>query len=137
LGAQSAALGRLFNLLAPVLILATGLYALPLQALAGSYTLFPPGSPMPAGDLLESATRAVAGSFALAARLAAPFILASLVWQVGLGLLSRLVPQIQAYFTALPGQVLGGLLLLGVLGVPIVRAWLSAVGDGFASLPGL
>lgn len=137
LGAQSAALGRLFNLLAPVLILATGLYALPLQALAGSYTLFPPGRPLASSDLLETAMRAVSGSFALAARLAAPFILASLLWQVGLGLLSRLVPQIQAYFTALPGQVLGGLLLVGLLGAAIVQAWLTAMGDGLAALPGL
>ena len=40
LGGQSAALGRLFGLAAPVLILGSGLYALPLHALAGSYKLY-------------------------------------------------------------------------------------------------
>ena len=136
LGTQSAAIGRLFNLLGPVLILSTGLYALPLSALAGSYVVFPAGGMVAPGDLADTAVRAVSASFGLALRLAAPFVLIGLVWQVALGLLARLVPQIQVYFTALPGQVLGGLALLSVLGAPILRAWLEAVQSGFAALPG-
>jgi len=135
LGAQSAALGRLFNLAAPVVILASGLYALPIQALAGSYQVFPAGGMLPAGDLAETALRAVAASFSLALRLAAPFVLISFVWQAGLGLLSRLVPQIQVYFAAMPGQLLGGLLLLALLVGAIIAAWMGAVQEGFAGLP--
>ncbi len=137
LGAQSAAIGRLFALLAPVLILASGLYALPLQALAGSYSMFPPGTGLPSGDLVEVAVRAVSGGFSLALRLAAPFILLSIVWQVGLGMLSRLVPSIQVYFASMPGQVLGGLLLVATLAAALLHAWLDAVGTAFAALPGL
>jgi flagellar biosynthetic protein FliR len=127
LGAQSAAIGRMLNLLAPVVILTSGLYALPLSALAGSYAVFPAGLPIPSGDLAEVAVRAVGESFALALRLAAPFILMSTIWHVGLGLLARLVPQIQVYFAALPGQVLGGLFLFAVLAPAILHAWLSAL----------
>ena len=137
LGAQSAAIGKLLNMLAPVLILSTGLYALPLNALAGSYSVFPAGSVPDSGDLLETAVRTVGASFALALRLASPVILVSMIWQLALGLLSRLVPQIQVYFLALPGQVLGGILLLALLSASIIHAWLSAAGDGFAALPGL
>ena len=137
LGAQSAAIGKLFSVLAPVLILSTGLYALPLSALSGSYAVFPAGGGLSSSDLAETAVQAVAGSFALALRLASPFVLLSIIWQIALGLLSRLVPQIQVYFMALPGQVLGGLLLLALLGAAIVHAWLAAVGDNFARLPGL
>lgn len=136
LGSQSAVIGKLMSMLAPVLILSTGLYALPLNALAGSYAIIPAGGVMPAGDLTEIAVRAVGGSFELALRLASPFVLISVLWQVSLGLLSRLVPQVQVYFAALPGQVLGGLLLLALLAAPIVHAWLSAVQDGFSALPG-
>ena len=136
LGAQSAVVGRLFNLLAPVLILSSGLYALPLGALARSYTVFPPGGALPADDLAQVAVHAVSASFALALRLAAPFVLVSLIWQVALGLLARLVPQIQVYFLSLPGQVLGGLLLLALLGAPMLRVWLDAVHEGFLALPG-
>jgi flagellar biosynthetic protein FliR len=136
LGAQSAAIGKLFNLLVPVVILSSGLYALPLTALARSYSVFPAGaSLLPAGDLAETAVRAASESFSLALRLAAPFLLISILWQKSLALLSRLVPQIQVYFTALPAQVLGGLLLLALATGTILQAWLDAVKDGFAALP--
>ncbi len=135
-GAQSAAIGKLLGMAAPVLILSTGLYALPLSALARSYAVFPAGGILPASDLAEVAVRAVATSFGLALRLVSPFILLSLLWQVSLGLLARLVPQIQVYFTALPGQVLGGLLLVALLAAPVLRAWLAAMQEGYALLPG-
>lgn len=137
LGGQSAALGRAFGLLAPVLVLSTGLYALPLQALGGSYGLFPPGTVLPGGPLAESVTAAVAACFGLAVRLAAPFLLAGVVWQVALGVLARLAPQLQAYAAATPGQILGGLLLLGLLGSRILAAWLDAAAAGWSALPGL
>jgi flagellar biosynthetic protein FliR len=136
LGAQSAVIGRLFNLLAPVLILSTGLYALPLGALANSYAILPAGGAMAPADLAQTAVRAASASFSLGFRLASPFVLISLIWQVALGLLARLVPQIQVYFAALPGQVLGGLLLLALLGAPIVHSWLAAVHEGYLALPG-
>jgi flagellar biosynthetic protein FliR len=135
LGAQSSALGRLFSLAAPVVILSTGLYTLPLTALAGSYHVFPAGGMLPPGDLAESALRGVTASFSLALRLASPFLLISLLWQSGLGLLSRLVPHIQVYFAAMPAQILGGLLLLALLGGSIVAAWSSATQEAFSALP--
>jgi flagellar biosynthetic protein FliR len=79
--------------------------------------------------------RAVGGHFTLALRLASPFLLTGLVWQVGLGLMSRLVPQMQIYFAALPGQVLGGLALLAVLAGGVAEVWLRAVADAFGHLP--
>jgi flagellar biosynthetic protein FliR len=136
LGAQAAPIGRLFGIVAPTFILATGLYAMPLSALGGSYAVFPAGVLLPAGDLTEVALRAVSGSFALAIRLASPFILVSIVWQVAQGLLSRLVPQLQIYFAALPAQVLGGLLMLALLTQALLSAWSEAVRTGFAVLPG-
>jgi len=137
LGGQSAAMARLFGLAAPVLILSAGLYALPLTALAGSYQLIPPGSVLPAGPLAESVTSAVSACFGLAIRLSAPFLLAGLVFQVALGLLARLVPQLQVYTAAVPGQILGGLVLLGLLAPHILGAWTEAVTFGWSSLPGL
>lgn len=137
LGGQSAALGRLFGLVAPVLVLSTGLYALPLQALGGSYGLFPPGTLLPAGPLADSVTAAVGASFGLSMRLAAPFLLAGLLWQAALGLLARLAPQLQIYAAVTPGQILGGLALLGLLGPRILEAWLDGVSSAWQLLPGL
>lgn len=137
LGPQSSALARLSELLAPLFLLSTGLYTLPLLALAGSYRLIPAGALVPAADGTASAVHSLGAIFALALRLAAPFVLAGIVWHLAIGLMSRLVPRIQVYFTAMPGQILGGLLLLALLSAAILNAWVDAVRDGFAHLPGL
>ena len=137
LGGQSAALARLFGVMAPVLVLSTGLYALPLSALAGSYQVVPPGAVMPAAAVAGMMQQAVSAAFGLSIQLAAPFLLAGVVFQAGLGLLARLVPQLQVFSASAPGQILGGLLLLGVLAGPLLAAWVSAVGGAWAALPGL
>lgn len=137
LGGQSAALARLFGLVAPVLILSTGLYALPLSALAGSYAIMPPGGVLPAGGLAELMVQAVGASFGLAVRLSAPFLLAGVVWQVALGLLARLVPQLQIYTAAAPGQILSGMVLLGLLAAGMLGTWSEAVSTSWTGLPGL
>ena len=137
LGPQTTALARLFSLAAPVVVLASGLYALPLGALAGSYRLIAPGTLLPVADSTQAVLTAVAAAFALSLRLAAPFIAAGLVWQGALGLLSMLVPNLQVFAASMPGQILAGLALLFLLGAGIVAAWEGALGSGFALLPGL
>jgi flagellar biosynthesis protein FliR len=137
LGGQATPIARLFAVAASFVILATGLYALPLAALAGSYKLIPPGTLLPAADTAETAVRAAAGAFALAVRLASPFLLVAIVWNVATGLLARLVPRLQIYFVAMPGQILGGIALLAVLATALLSAWQDSVRAGFAALPGL
>lgn len=136
LGGQSAALSRALSMAVPVLVLSSGLYALPLSALAGSYQLVPPGAVMDAAaaDVVQ---QAVSASFGLSIRLAAPFLLAGVLFQAGLGLMARLAPQLQAYAAAMPGQILGGLALLGLLAAPLLSAWSEAMRDAWSVLPGL
>jgi flagellar biosynthetic protein FliR len=137
LGAQSSALEQLFSLIAPLAVLISGLYALPLAALAGSYQVIAPGTLLPAGDGTMVAVRAVGQCFALALLLASPFVLAAIVWNVVIGLVARLVPNVPVYFVALPGQILGGLVLLAALGGALIATWMDAAGAGFARLPGM
>jgi flagellar biosynthesis protein FliR len=136
LGGQATPIARLFAVAAPLAILVTGLYALPLAALAGSYRLIPPGSMLPAADTADTAVRAVATAFALAIRLASPFLLVAIVWHVAMGLLARLVPRLQIYFIAMPAQILGGIALIAVLATSLLTAWQMSVRSGFALLPG-
>ncbi len=136
LGSQTTGVSRVLALAVPVLILSSGLYALPIGALAGSYRLVPPGTLLSVGDAAQSIAIATEGCFSLALRLAAPLILAGFVWQVLLGLLAKLVPSLQVYSLSLPGQVLGGLLLALLIG-PMLGVWMQSVRTGFASLPGL
>jgi flagellar biosynthetic protein FliR len=136
LGGQSTALARLFGLAAPVLILASGLYTLPLSALAGSYDVVGPGGVLPAGDMAQMFVTVSGSALALAVQLSAPFLIAGFVWQVAVGLLARVAPQLQAFAVALPGQMLGGLILLGVLASRILSTWEGGVSASWATLPG-
>ena len=134
LGAESTLLSSVFGMFATTLILVTGLYALPLQALAASYHLLPVGLGLPAGGVLQIAERLTARSFELSIQLAMPFLVAGLLWQAGLGIISKLVPQLQIFLVALPGQTLGGIFLLALLGGAIAQAWARGTAFGFTRL---
>ena len=128
-GSQATATGRLFSLMAATLVLSTGLYALPLRALAESYAVLPPGASLGFGAPAESVAQAVANSLALALRLAAPLVLAAVLGNFALGLLARLAPQVQVFAIAAPGQIICGLLLMGLLLPAMLAVWLAAAGE--------
>lgn len=136
LGGQSTALARLFGLVAPVLILTSGLYALPLDALVGSYHLVGPGGVLPSGDVADMMTTVTSKSLLFAVQLSAPLLLANIVWQIAVGLLARVSPQLQAFSIAAPGQILGGLVLLGLLASRLLASWQGDVFASWSSLPG-
>ena len=52
----------------------------------------------------------MASSFVLGVQLSAPFIAVGLVFYLGVGLLARLMPQVQIFFIALPVQIFLGFL---------------------------
>jgi len=137
LGPQTAALAQMFALAAAVLVFVTGLYALPVEALAGSYRLFAPGSALPAGDGVRAIAEAVEGSFALAMRLAAPGIVLSALWSLAAGVAARIAPRVQVYFIAMPAQALFGLVLLAGTAAALLAFWDEAAGVVLGALPGL
>lgn len=114
-GQQSAVIGNFFSLLAVVLIFATNLHHLAIGAVAGSYRLIPPGAALPTADMAQLAIRLVSGSFALGFQLAAPFLVFGFALSVGIGVLARLMPQLQIYFVAMPINILVGFLLMVLL----------------------
>lgn len=135
-GQQTAVTARLAGLLAAILLLSTGLYAIPLGALAHSYAAFPPGAAFPAGPAAEAVAAAAARSFEIALRLSAPFILGAVLLNLALGLLARLAPQVQVYFVAIPGQLLAGIALLALLIGPMLGLFAEALRALLADLPG-
>ncbi len=136
-GPGTTVLARLFSLLIPVAVLNSGLYALPVTALVGSYQLIPPGYLVPAQLGAEQAIIEAASAFALALRLASPFLIASVAWYTAVALLSRLTPRLQIYFVAAPAQILGAVALFAALSGIIITVWQNMVATDFASLPGL
>ncbi len=135
-GPQSAALAHALALAAPVVVFTSGLHAIPLQALAGSYEAIPAGHLLPIAESAAQSIDAVGHAFGAALQLGGPFVLAGLLWQVALGLLSRLVPQLQVYFAAMPGQIAGGLLLFAAIGGGVLVVWEDGMHSALLNLPG-
>lgn len=116
-GTQSAIIASFLSMLAVTLIFATDLHHLLVAAMRDSYVLFKPGEILPVGDFLQMAVKAVSGAFVLGVQLSAPFVVFGLVFYIGLGLLSKLMPQIQIFFIAMPANIgLGFALLFLILG---------------------
>lgn len=114
-GAENMLFATFLSVLAVALMFATDMHHLLLAAMNDSYRLFPPGKPLPLGDLAQMALTLTSQAFALALRLAAPFITFGLVFYFGIGVLSRLIPQVQVFFLALPAGILLGFVLFGLL----------------------
>lgn len=112
---QSGQLLAVFlGVLGVALIFATGLDHMFIAGIAGSYDLIALGAAAPVGDAAELALEATAASFRIGFQIAAPVVAAGLIFRVGLGVLSRLIPQIQVFFVTLPLQIMGGLVVLAL-----------------------
>jgi flagellar biosynthetic protein FliR len=112
---QSAIPSALYAALGVLLIFLTDMHHLMLRGLLDSYMIFTPGKLPPIEDLSQTIAHAAAGSFRLALEMAAPFIVLGTVFFVALGLIGRLVPQLQVLFVSQPLQIMGGLLLFGIV----------------------
>jgi flagellar biosynthetic protein FliR len=132
--ASSPLPSALYGMLGVVLIFVTDLHHLLLRAAVESYGLFTPGALPPVGDFTDTVTRFVAGSFRLAFEMAAPFIVIGLIFFIALGIVSRMVPQLQILFIAQPLQILGGLGLFAVVLLSGMRWFLTAFVQQFGFL---
>jgi flagellar biosynthetic protein FliR len=116
-GEQGVIVGNFLTMLAVTLFFATNMHYLVIAALNDSYTLFEPGEVPSTGDVAALVTQTVSGAFRVGIQLSAPFLVFGLLFNIGLGVLSRLMPQMQVFFIAMPLSILLGLLfLLLVLG---------------------
>jgi flagellar biosynthetic protein FliR len=129
-GQQGALIGNFLTVLALTLLFATDMHHLVIAALSESYRIFAPGELMSSADVASLATRAFATAFKIGIQLAAPFIVFGLVFNLGLGVLARLMPQMQVYFVGVPLSILGGLLILAAVLATMMGTFL----DYFASI---
>ena len=66
-------------------------------------------------DVAALATRAFSAAFKIGLQLSAPFLVFGLVFNIGLGVLARLMPQMQVYFVGVPLSIFAGFLILGLV----------------------
>ncbi|MBX3535515.1 MAG: flagellar type III secretion system protein FliR [Xanthobacteraceae bacterium] len=111
-GQQGIIVGNLLAMLGVALIFATDLHHLAIGALDQSYSLFRPGEFLPTSDVTQLMLTVVSGAFKIGVQLAAPFLVFGLLFNLGLGLLARLMPQLQVFFLGLPISLMIGFAML-------------------------
>jgi flagellar biosynthetic protein FliR len=114
-GQQGLLIGNFLTILGITLLFATDTHHLVIAALNDSYKIFSPGELMQSGDLAALATRAFAAAFKIGMQLAAPFLVFGLVFNIGLGVLARLMPQMQVYFVGVPLSIMVGFVILAAV----------------------
>ncbi len=119
--------GVLFTLAGLALAVQAGLHVRAAELLILSYDLLPAGRIPAAGDVANWGTAAGTKALALALSLSAPFVIASVLWNVALGVVNRAMPQLMVSFIGAPALSLGMLVLLALVAPLSLGVWLEAL----------
>jgi len=123
-GNQMPIIGQLYYIIALWLfILVKGDHTL-LNVLSKSYQLLPVGGEVLFAKGLPYILRAFSGLFWLAIQVALPIFGVLFLTDVGLGVLAKLVPQINVFFIGFPLKSFLGMTLL-ILSLPVLIRWLA------------
>lgn len=123
-GNQMPIIGQLYYIVALwIFILVKGDHTL-LNILAQSYRLLPVGEPMIFTKGLPYIIKAFSGMFWLAVQVALPVLGVLFLTDVFLGVLAKLVPQINVFFFGFPLKAALGLTLI-ILSLPVFVRWLA------------
>jgi flagellar biosynthetic protein FliR len=114
-GQQGVLIGNFLTMLGVTMLFATDSHHLVIAALSDSYKIFSPGETMSTGDVASLATQAFTAAFKIGLQLSAPFLVFGLVFNIGLGVLARLMPQMQVYFVGVPLSIFAGFLILALV----------------------
>lgn len=133
LATQSTLPSAFMGSAALALLFLTGLDHLLLRGLMDTYEVFPSGAEVEVSDMLQSYMRLVGRSFQVGVELAGPFLIIGLLLNVALGIMQRMIPQVQLFLVIVPVQIWGGMALFAATMGVMMTAWLrfsdSAIGD--------
>lgn len=117
------AIGQLLLTAGLAIAVMNGLHVRFAEALILSYEVFLPGK-LPTSEVVSAwGVSQIASAFSLAFTLAAPFVIASLIYNVALGVINRAMPQLMVAMVGAPAITLGGLLLLMVVSPILLSVW--------------
>jgi len=127
---QGSVVGALLSMAGGLIIFVTNLHHMMIYGLVESYSMFPVGGVPDAGSMAEMVSRTFSLSFLIGFQIAAPFVVMSMLIFIGMGVLSRLMPQIQVFILALPVQILLALVTLFFVISTIMLFWVSKFEEG-------
>jgi flagellar biosynthesis protein FliR len=123
-GTQSTVLSQMYALFGAAIFVAIDGDAYVVQGLARTYDAVPLLKSPAIGSLVQGAQTAFSGIFISAFEIAAPVLVAMIITDAALGVVSRVVPQINVFSTGFPAKMIVGLTLIGV-SLPFVSGYIG------------
>ena len=115
---QMSLSGNLFQLVFIVYFFATNSHLLLIRLIGASYDLVGVGAASLSGRLAQFMTTLFVSAFFLIMQLALPFLAASFVLEMAMGVLMKLIPQINIFSIHFQFKIMFGIILLFLFAVP-------------------
>lgn len=136
LALQSPLASAFLSLTGVTVIFITGMDHFLFRGMIDLYDLFPPGGTIVIGDMTQFIIQTLSSSFLVGIELATPFLVLGLLLFISMGLMQKLLPQVQIFLVVAPVQIWGGLTLFSLTVASIITVWLkycdTTIGSFFA-----
>lgn len=100
-----------------------------IHGLMSSYRLVPFSRTLTSDDFLPELSDTLSQAYVLALRITSPFLLFSLIINLGFGFLARLIPQAPIYFISAPFLIVAGLYSVYLISNDFITAFLNQFGS--------
>jgi flagellar biosynthetic protein FliR len=123
-GVQAPILTQLYAMVGVLVFIAIDGDHWMIEGLARSYQLIPVSKFPSVSALVGGADKAFVSIFGSAIELAAPVLLAVLLTDCAMGLVARVMPQLNVFAVGFPAKIAVGLLVMGV-SLPFIGGWIG------------
>jgi flagellar biosynthesis protein FliR len=123
-GNRDTILAQLYSMLGVLIFIAIGGDGWLVKGIARTYRLVPLGKMPALGSLVGGADHAFTTIFLSALELAAPVMIAATIADVGFGVVSRVVPQLNVFAVGFPAKIIIGFLVIGA-SLPFAAGWID------------
>lgn len=120
------AIGNLLIMAGLALAMSMGLHVRAAELMVLSYSILPAGGVPDAAAAADWGLALIRSTFSLSFSLAAPFVIASMIYNVALGVINRAMPQLMVSMVGAPALTLGALAMLAVATPVLLTVWLQA-----------
>lgn len=129
---QGSVIGGFITLAGTLLIFVTDMHQLIILAMIRSYELFPLGQVPDTGSMAALLVKEVSWAFVIGIQMTAPFLVVVMLLYIGMGIMSKLMPQVQVFMIAIPVQIWIALILLVLVSSTMMLFWLNWFAEGMA-----
>jgi len=125
LASQGSITGAFLSMIGAVLLFVTNLHHMLIYGLVESYNMFPVGDIPDSASMAELMVMAFSASFLIGFQISIPFIMVAMMLYIGMGVLSRVMPQVQVFILALPVQIMLSMLTMVLILSAAMLFWMD------------